>query len=207
MKSKNNTFLYLGFIALAFAGLAATSAQAAIDTWQGTAGSTDWATDGNWTYSTGSAIASGDSLVFTSANASPSTTLTNTLATSFNVAGITFNSGALAYTMTGNAFNLTGNITNNSASLQTINNAMTLTASRVLNATSGQLVLGGNITASQSLTLNPTNKITLAGTNTIATTATGTNTFYALLVNAGAGGVDITGSTTVGPGGATDRNG
>ncbi|MEO7173817.1 autotransporter-associated beta strand repeat-containing protein, partial [Flavobacterium sp.] len=42
---------------------------------------------------------------------------------------------------------------------------------------------------------------------TIATTATGTNTFYALLVNAGAGGVDITGSTTVGPGGATDRNG
>ena len=49
--------------------LAATTAHAATDTWQGTAGSTDWATNGNWTYSTGSAIASGDSLVFTSANA------------------------------------------------------------------------------------------------------------------------------------------
>lgn len=213
MKPKYDTLRLLGFIALAFAGFASTTAHAAIDTWQGTADSTDWATNGNWTYSTGAAIATGDSLVFTSANASTSTTLTNTLASTFNVAAITLNSGAPSYTMTGNAFNLTGGITNNSGSLQTINNAITLSnAPHAFNAASGNITLGGAFSGTtQNVTFIGSGTTTLSGTNTF--TATGAN-FGAVLVGgpitAGAstpGNVSITGATTVDGTGFTDSRG
>jgi autotransporter-associated beta strand protein len=106
------------------AALAAT-AHAATNTWAGSAGSADWATAANW--SVGS-ITSGDALVFTSANASASNTLTNTLATSFTAAGITFNSGALGYTMTGNAFNLSAALANNASGVtEAFNNDVVLT--------------------------------------------------------------------------------
>jgi autotransporter-associated beta strand protein len=216
MKSKNKTVQHLGFIALAFAGFASTIAHAATDTWQGTVGSTDWATNGNWTYSTGSAIATGDSLVFTSANASASTTLTNTLATSFNVASMTYNSGALAYTMTGNAFNLTGSITNNSTSLQTINNAITLSnAAHTFTTTNanGGLALGGGFsgTTIQNVTFVGPGTITLGGTNTFNTK---NGNFNALIVGGSVSGgastggnVSITGATTVDGTGFSDSRG
>lgn len=211
MKSKNNTLLSLGFIA--FAGFASTTTHAAIDTWQGSADSTDWATNGNWTYSTGAAIASGDSLVFTSANASASTTLTNTLATTFNVAAITFNSGALGYTMTGNAFNLTGGITNNSGGLQTINTAITLSnAAHTFNAASGNISLGGAFSGTtQSVTFVGPGTTTLSGTNTFTTT--GAN-FAGFLVGgpivsgvSTGGNVSITGATIVDGTGFADSRG
>jgi autotransporter-associated beta strand protein len=210
MKLKNKTLQHLGFLALAFAGFASTTAHAATDTWQGTAGSTDWATDANWTYSTGSAIASGDSLVFTSANASASTTLTNTLATTFNVAAITYNSGALSYTMTGNAFNLPGGITNNGSNLQTINNDITLTnAAHVFSAASGDITLGGAIsgTTIPTVTFSGAGTTTLSGTNTFNTKA---GRFSALLVGgtgATPGNVSITGATTVDGTGFSDERG
>ena len=95
------------------------------DTWQGSAGSTDWLTSGNWTVgSANKPPISGDALIFTSVNASSSTTLTNTLTSNlFNVNGITFNASSPAYTMSGNTFNLTAGITNNSGNLQTFSNA------------------------------------------------------------------------------------
>jgi autotransporter-associated beta strand protein len=214
MKSKNNPLQHLGIIALAFAGVSSPLAHAATDTWQGTAGSTDWATDANWTYSTGSAITSGDSLVFTSANASPSTTLTNTLATSFSAAAITFNSGALSYTMTGNAFNLTGGITNNSVNLQTINNAITLSnAAHTFNAASGGITLGGAFsgTTIQTVTFVGPGTTTLSGTNTFNTKNANFNAFVVGgTVTAGAstgGNVSITGATTVDGGTTTDSRG
>jgi fibronectin-binding autotransporter adhesin len=141
---------------------------ASIDTWVGSSGSTDWATTGNWTDSSGgNSVSAGDSLVFTSANNSTSPTLTDTLTgTSFNIAGITFNSGALAYTMTGNAFALTGNITNNSTSLETINNAISTSAVESIITTSGggNITLGGNISgASGGLTIAGPDTVTLSG--------------------------------------------
>jgi fibronectin-binding autotransporter adhesin len=209
MKSKNKTLQYLGFIALAFAGFASTTAHAATDTWQGSAGSTDWATNGNWTYSTGSAIASGDSLVFTSANASASTTLTNTLATSFNVAGITYNAAALSYTMTGNAFNLTGGITNSSGNLQTISNDIALsTAVHAITATSGNIALGGAFSgATGSVTFSGPGTTTLSGTNTFNINQGNFGQFFVGASAAAPGNVSITGATTVNSTGTASTNG
>ncbi len=150
------------------------AAQAATDTWAGSAGNTDW-NQATWTGGNATPV-SGDSLVFTSANASGSNTLTDTLtSSSFNIAGITFNSGALAYTMTGNAFALTGNITNSSTSLETINNAISTTAVRTVTMTSGggNVTLGGNISGTGGgLTTAGTGTLTLSGTNSYTGTTT-----------------------------------
>ncbi len=135
-------------------------------------------------------VLSGDALVF---GTSTTTTLNNDLSGAL-YAGLTFNSGASAFTIGGNSFTLTGNVVNSSTSTQTINNAITLSGARTFTATSGQLVFGGNITGSSGTwTFNSTNKITLGGTNNV-TMAANSGGF---IVNSGAGGVDITGSTTI----------
>ncbi|MEO7933315.1 MAG: autotransporter-associated beta strand repeat-containing protein [Chthoniobacterales bacterium] len=188
MKPKNKTVQHLGLIALAFAGVSSPLAHAANDVWIGNTDS-NFATLSNWT---GSVSPNNNTPVFGTAGPF-GTTLNNDLSGA-TFAGLTFNSGASAFTIGGNSFALTGTITNNSTNTQTINTAMTIAAGRTVTATSGQLVLGGNITGAGGLTLNPTNKITLGGTNNFAT-----NTAFAnLTINGGAGGVDITGSTTVG---------
>jgi len=92
---------------------------------------------------------------------------------------VTFNGGTLA--------NTTG---------VTLANAFTTTGVGTITASGGTMAINGNVTGGQGLTLNPTNKITLAGTNSFGTSAS----FGNLTVNTGAGGVDITGSTTVGNG-------
>ncbi|MEO7100312.1 MAG: autotransporter-associated beta strand repeat-containing protein, partial [Luteolibacter sp.] len=195
MKPKNKILQHLGFIA--FAGFSASAVHAANDLWIGNTDA-NFATLSNWT---GSVTPNGNTPQFGVAGTVGST-LNNDIA-SASYAGLTFNSGASAYTISGNSFALGGNIVNNGANTQTINTAMTISATRTVNATSGQLVLGGNITGAAGLTLNPTNKITLAGTNNFATGGSFSN----LTVNGGAGGVDITGSTTLGNGGATNANG
>src|ERR1039458_5502896 len=83
------------------------------------------------------------------------------------------------------------------------NNFSTATSAGTFTAPSGAMVLNGNITGGNSLTLTPANKITLAGTNSFATSAS----FGNLNVNAGAGGVDITGSTSVGSGNSAASGG
>lgn len=71
----------------------------------------------------------------------------------------------------------------------TLNNGTTFTAGN------GTMTLNGNITGSPNgiWNLTPTNKITLAGINSI----TNSSNFGGFNINAGAGGVDITGSTTI----------
>jgi fibronectin-binding autotransporter adhesin len=167
---------------------------ASTDTWAGSSGSTDWATTGNWSYSSGSGpVASGDSLVFTSANASTGTALTDSLTTnSFGIAGITFNSGALAYTMAGNAFELTGNMTNNSSSLETINNAITLSANQSINAAAGAIAIGGVISGSTfGITAPGASTVTLSGANLYGGTTTiggaGSSTANSVIPNASMG--------------------
>jgi autotransporter-associated beta strand protein len=95
--------------------------------------------------------------------------------------------GSGAVTMAGgNLSNTTGvTLANNF----TFNNGTTFTAG------SGTLALNGNITGSPNGTWNltSTNKITLAGTNNV----TLSGNFAGFFVNAGAGGVDVTGNTTI----------
>jgi len=80
----------------------------------------------------------------------------------------------------------------------TLNNGTTFTAGN------GTLALNGNVTGSPTgnWTLTATNKITLAGTNGI----TGSANFAGFIVS-GAGGVDITGSTTINGAAANQQSG
>ena len=180
-----------GGLAASFAGLAliTSPAFAANTTWNGNTDA-NFGTFANW--STG-ATPSGNTPIFGTAGSS-GTTLNNNLSGA-TFAGLTFNSGASAFTIGGNSFTLTGNITNNSTNTQTINNAITISGGRTIAATSGQLVFGGNITGSAvgNTTLTPTNKITLGGTNNLTMNVN----FAGFNIGAGAGGVDITGSTTI----------
>jgi fibronectin-binding autotransporter adhesin len=160
MKPKS-TFKFVATAAL----VAASSAHAATtDTWVGNT-STAWATGTNWSPS--AVPLTGDSFIFGAAGSS-GTALNNNLAVGFNVAGITFNSGASAYTVTGNSFNLTGNITNNSTSLQTFNNPLTLSAAaHTITTTTG----GGNITLGPGSINGNTGSLIIAGTGTTTLTA------------------------------------
>ena len=171
-RSKNRMYRRMALASVAAAAgsiipTARVANAASVDTWLGSSGSTDWNTAGNWTDSSGgNSVSSGDLLVFTSANASSSNTLTDTLASGFNIGGITFNSGAPAYTMTGNAFALTGNITSNSTSLETIDNAISMSAVETIATTTGggNLALGGNISGSSGgLTITDPDTVTLSG--------------------------------------------
>jgi len=177
--------------------LAAPAVYAANDLWVGNTDA-NFGTLANWT---GSLTPDGNTPEFGVAGTS-GTALSNDIS-SASYAGLLFDSGASAYTVGGNAFTLTGNITNNSTNTQTINADITSTAARTVTATSGELVLGGNITSTIPSTNTQwsfigTNKITLAGTNSFTASAA----FAGLSFTSGS--VDITGSTTSDGGSATN---
>lgn len=183
--SSHKLFAAMATLALA----AAPVVHAANDVWIGNTDA-NFATLSNWT---GSVSPNNNTPVFGTAGTA-GTTLNNDIVGATYV-GFTFNAGASAFTIGGNSFTLTGNVVNNSTSTQIINTAITMSGGRTFSATSGQLVFGGNITGNPngSWILNPTNKITFAGTNSLTMSAN----FAGLIINNGAGGVDITGSTTI----------
>jgi len=158
--------------ALGFLGGALQIRAASIDTWVGNTDA-NFSTVANWTYSSGSGpAASGDSWVFGAAGTA-GTTLTDDVGTgtSFNVTNITFNAGAPAYTILNNGFvnnyTLRGNITNNSTSLQTINDVITLAGSRtVLTTAGGGNVTFGNCIKSSTLIVAGAGTVTLSGNTT-----------------------------------------
>jgi fibronectin-binding autotransporter adhesin len=162
-------------VSAALSGLLSHRAQAgSIDTWGGSAASTDWATTGNWSYSSGTGpVASGDSLVFTSANASASANLTDTLTSNtFLINGITFNAGSVAYSMTGNAFELSSgsSIINSGTNLESFGNAITLQGAETFSTTTG----GGNL--SFSGVISGAGPLVISGSGTTILTASGTYT-------------------------------
>ena len=163
-------------------------ANAAVSTWVGSSGTSDWATAADWG---GTALASGNSIIFTSTNNStttPANTITDDEAAGWTVAGITFNSGALAYTLTGNSFALTGGITNSSTNLETINDAMTMTGVQTITMTAGggNVTLAGNISGAGGFTTATSGTLTLSGSNSYAgLTTVGASTTLQLQANAG----------------------
>lgn len=143
-----------------------------VDTWQGTTDNT-FSTGTNWTGGN-SPPQSGDSLVFTSTNTQGNLDLNDNLTNgSFNVGNITFNSGALAYIIgngtaaanAGNAFTLTGNITNNSASLETINDPFTVNSTQTLTSGSGNLLFGGVISGTGGFNIAGSGTVIFTGGN------------------------------------------
>jgi autotransporter-associated beta strand protein len=117
--------------------------------------------------------------------------------------GTTLNGGTLS--VSGNSalgagtVNMAGGTTISTSADATLSNAFTFNGGiTTFSAAGGAMVLNGNVTGSAAAwMLNPTNKITLAGTNSL-TSSGGFNTT--------AGSVDITGSTTI-DGGANNNAG
>jgi len=167
--------LALGLATIGSLGLAPLSALAANDAWStspssGNFSGTNWTTGATVAGSATGTAASGDALYF---GTSTTTTLTND-DSGFTFAGITFNSGASAFTIGGNSFTSTGAITNNSTSLQTINDAISF-STQTVNAASGAITLGGALTGSGVLTVTGPNAVTLGGTsNSVAGLTLGT---------------------------------
>ncbi|HTR40411.1 MAG TPA: autotransporter-associated beta strand repeat-containing protein [Pseudomonadales bacterium] len=161
---KKANFQAAGLLAALLVSVNGT-ARAALDTWTGAA-SANWA-DSNWTGGN-NPPGSGDSLIFTSATGAGGAVLNNNLtSSSFNLANITYNSSAAAFTVSGNAFNLAGNITNNSASLETINDPFSLAGTQTFTTTSGggNLVFGGSLSGAGGITLAGSGTVTLSGAN------------------------------------------
>ena len=143
---------------------------AATVTWTGATSA--WNVGTNW-----SALpVSGDALVFGSAGADGLLLNNNLTTAGFSVAGMTFSAGAGAFVIgdgsatanVGNAFALTGAITNNSASLQTINNPFSVAAARTFttNAFGGDLWLGGTISGIGGIVKAGRGTLTLSAANT-----------------------------------------
>ena len=146
-----------------------TNAQTTL-TWSGNGSDSNWNTANNWS---GVAPVAANILNFAG-----NTRLINnnniTAGTIFN--GLAFASNASSFTLKGNSIGLNGTISNNSSSLQTINTPIVLSANTSLNATSGNLLLNGQISGLYGIT-NAGNTTTLGGINTYTgstTISTGT---------------------------------
>lgn len=209
-------------IAVAIAFVFKTFASAATLTWTGAAGDGNINTAGNW--SPAQAPAKDDVLIFAG-----STSLAPQRASNLSLGAINFASGAAAFTIGGaGVYTLTTAtaVTNNSTSLQTINNSITVGVAQTWNAAAGALSFGGAINlASFNLTIDGSYNTTITGvisgagggltktgTGTLTISGTAKNTFTgATTVNAGTvvlaktAGLDaIKGTTTIGDGVGTD---
>jgi autotransporter-associated beta strand protein len=185
-------------------GAVGHSAFAANDVWIGNTDA-NFATLANWT---GSVTPNGNTPVFGVAGTAGATLNNNIAGATYT--GFTFNSGASAYTISGNSFTLSGGITNSSTSLQTINNAITLSnTTHTFAATSGNITLGGAFSGTtQTLIFSGSGTTTLSGTNTFNTKGANFSAFQ--VGGAGLttpGNVTITGSTIVDGTGFTDYRG
>ncbi len=185
-------------------GLCTESTQA--QTWNGGGADNLWTNGANWggvapVNNGTAAIAFGGTI-----------RLTPDMNANWSILSLTFNSGAGAFTLSSTgSFTLTlqgGGITNNSTSTETINNAIILGAAQTWNATSGNLVFGGNINNNnQNLAIGGASNTTIGGIisgngaltkNGAGTlTLTGANTFgAATTINAGV--VNIQNNTAFG---------
>jgi autotransporter-associated beta strand protein len=119
-------------------------------------------TGGTGNFSTGfsPAASNGDDIAFSGAGG----TATNDSLTSVN--DITFRSGAGAYMIAGTALTVNGSILNSSTSTQTINTDLNFAATRVVNASAGDIVIGGVVSGSGGLTKDGLNTLTLSANNT-----------------------------------------
>jgi autotransporter-associated beta strand protein len=170
MKPTRNPFIHALGLSLA----ACLTANAI--TWDGESKSTNnWiggsgANSGERNWDTNNAPVASNPLIFAgTTRLAPN----NNTAAGTSYAGITFNNTAGAFVLAGNGITLGGDVINDDADLQTINMAMSLSATRTFNAASGNITVGGVIsgsgfgiikTGSNTLSLNASNTYTGATT-------------------------------------------
>ena len=166
---------------------------ATAEVWDGGAADNNVTSSTNWVSDLAPGFV-GDSLAFDG-----TTRLTPNLDTNYSVTALTFNSGAGSFvigTANGSTLTLTGGVTNNSASTQTLNVPVAMSASQTFNTAAGNLTFGSVVSGSGGLTKTGNNVLTLSGTNTFtggATVSAGT-----LNVSGMVGPVASTSLTTVG---------
>ena len=162
--------------------------------WDGGSTNANWSDSANWS---GVSPETGDILPFATAGTGGATLNNDIVGGSF--ASLQFESGAPAFTFNGNSVALTGDgfgnvILNKSANTQTVNLPIALGANGTIDATSGDIVVGGDISGDFDLTKIGDGQLTLSGSNTY-TGATSVNGGVLRLAGANAlpGGTGVTG--------------
>jgi outer membrane autotransporter protein len=137
----------------------------------------------NWNYP----FVSGDIVHFAGSNQTAVDTVTNQ-----SVYGLYFDPGASQYTISNNTITLAGqgDIENFSSNTQTVNSAITLEASAVFAAYSGNLSFGGEISFGA-------NSPSLAITGSNSTSITGNLVGQGMLTKSGTGTLTLTGNNTL----------
>lgn len=131
---------------------AALDMPAATFVWNGGGADANWSTPANWSGGLTPANNGTAAIVLAGTNQ-----LSANVDTAWDISSLTFSNGAGAFILGGSALNVrAGGITNNSASGQIINNAITLATNQTWNATSNTLAFNGNIN-------NGTNLLTISG--------------------------------------------
>jgi autotransporter-associated beta strand protein len=155
-------------------------------TWDGGGANNLWSAASNWNPDGLPANNGTSALAF-----GGSTRLAPDMDANWNISSLTFNSGAGAFSLSSTSgFVLTiqgGGITNNSASTETINNAITLGTAQTWSATSGALSFGGNIANGGFL-------LTVSGGSN--TTVNGVISDTGGLAKTGAGNLTLSGTNT-----------
>lgn len=187
----------IGLFVILFAFyLAQSSGSAATLTWTGLAGDGNVATAGNW--SPAATPVTGDTLIFAGTNS-----LAPQRTTNLSLAAISFSSGASSFTLGGAGeytISTAAGITNNSVSLQTINNDIKLGLDQTWTASSGAMTFGGAVNLNNSvLTIDGSFNTTISGQISSgggSLTKNGTGT----LTLSGSTGNNYGGTTTVNDG-------
>lgn len=130
----------------------------AANTWDGGGGDANWSTPDNWD----------DNLVPTfpvplSFGGTVRLQSTNDLSSPTTVNGFTFQTGAGAFVLGGTGVSLGGDIDNASASQQTVNLPLTLTAARTINTSFGDIAIGGGISGAFDINKRGAKTLTLSG--------------------------------------------
>ena len=156
---------------------------------QYTAGTGAWDNTANW--QAGFVPADGSSVSF-SGNATTSSVDTTR---DRSVGWMTFASGEGAFTIANHTISIYGGITNNSANTQTISSALVLASDVTVSASSGNLVLSGNVSLSDSTT---TRTLTVNGgqTTTISGVISNGNATTGMLVKSGSGTLVLASANT-----------
>ena len=158
--------LKMPLAAILVLGLLATPATAAgTYSWTGGGGNTSWSTTANWAGGTAPS-GSTNTLVF---SGSTVTSNTNTIP-SLSLSSLSFAAGASAFTLSGSNIALNaGTISSTSSNLQTINLGIDLQGANTVSGAVGRnIVLGGALTGTGSLTKSGSNTVTLSGSNTFS---------------------------------------
>jgi len=130
-------------------------------TWDGGGADNKWSSNTNWSTDLAPGYI-GDSVAFDTGNQ-----LTTDMDANYSVTGVTFNGGAGAFIIgssTGRTLTNSAGIINNSASTETFDVPVVLSAAQTFNAASGNLTLNSNITLNAStLTLDGAANTTISG--------------------------------------------